>query len=93
MPAQTALRDEWRQEFPHLAAFADAVPQSRVWQFPPGFGPFLRSFNRGMAQLFAAEVEAADFLAGIAAVGENRSWPLPAISDGLPAMTANANPI
>ncbi len=70
MPAQTALRDEWRQEFPHLVAFADAVPQSRVWQFSPGFGPFLRSFNRGMAQLFTAEVEAADFLEELQQLGE-----------------------
>ena len=70
MPAQNALRDQWRQNFPHLAAFADAVPQSAVWQFPPGFEPFLLNFNRGMAQLFAAETEAADFLAELQQLGE-----------------------
>ena len=70
MPAQTALRAEWRQDFPQLAAFADAVPQSRVWQFPPGFETFLNSFNRGMVQLFAAEVEAADLLVQLQQMGE-----------------------
>ena len=70
MPAQSTLRAEWRKEFPHLAAFADAVPQSSVWKLPPGFGPFLHSFNRGMAQLFAAEVEAADLLEELQQMGE-----------------------
>lgn len=70
MPALTAVRNEWRHDFPHLAAFADAVPQSRVWQFPPGFEPFLRSFNRGMVQLFAAEIDAADLVAELQQMGE-----------------------
>ncbi len=70
MPAGNALRDEWRREFPHLAAFADGVPGAWVWQFPPGLGPFLRSFNRGMVQLFAAEIEAGAFLAEMQQMGE-----------------------
>ncbi|MDE0432315.1 MAG: extracellular solute-binding protein [Caldilineaceae bacterium] len=70
MPAGNALRDQWRKEFPHLAAFAAAVPGAHVWQFPSGFGPFLRSFNRGMVQLFAAEIEAASFLAEMQQTGE-----------------------
>ncbi len=70
MPAQTALRKEWQQDFPHLAAFAEAVPQARVWQLPVGFDLFLRSFNRGMVQLFAAEIEAANLLAEMQRVGE-----------------------
>jgi len=70
MPAENALRDQWGKEFPHLAAFAAAVPGAQVWQFPPGLGPFLRSFNRGMVQLFAAEIEAASFLAEMQQMGE-----------------------
>lgn len=70
MPAANAMREAWRKEFPHLAAFADGVPGARVWQFPPGFGPFLRSFNRGMVQLFAAEIEAGTFLAEMQQMGE-----------------------
>lgn len=70
MPAQTTLRDEWQQTFPHLAAFAEALPQARIWQLPLGFDRFLRSFNRGMVQLFAADIEAADLLAEMQRVGE-----------------------
>ena len=70
MPARTSLRDAWKERFPQLAAFADAVPTARVWQLPPGFETFLHSFNRGMAQLFAAQVEAADFLAELQELGE-----------------------
>ncbi len=70
MPAQASLRDSWTETFPHLAAFADAVPAARVWQFPPGFAPFLHGFNRGMVHLFAAQVEAEDFLADMQELGE-----------------------
>ncbi len=70
MPAENALRAEWRKEYPHLVAFADGVSGASVWQFPPGFGPFLRSFNRGMAQLFAAEIEAGSFLSEMQQIGE-----------------------
>ena len=70
MPARTSLRDAWKERFPHLAAFADAVGAAKVWQLPPGFESFLHSFNRGMAQLFAAQVEAADFLAELQELGE-----------------------
>lgn len=70
MPAANELRAEWREEHPHLAAFAEGVTGARVWQFPPGFGPFLRSFNRGMIQLFAAEIEAGSFLAEMQQIGD-----------------------
>ena len=70
MPAQDGLRDDWKRSFPHLTPFADAVPTARVWQMPPGFDTFLNSFNRGMAQLFAANVEAADFFAELHDLGE-----------------------
>lgn len=71
MPAQTALRDAWKQDFPQLAAFADAVPSARVWQLPVGFEDFLHSFNRRMVQLFAAQVEGADFLAEMQQLGDS----------------------
>lgn len=70
MPARTALLEEWRRQNPNLAAFADAVPAATVWRFPPGFSPFVRSFNRNMVQLFAAEIEAADLLAELQQQGE-----------------------
>ena len=70
MPALNGLRDDWKMSFPLLAPFADAVPSARVWQLPPGFDTFLYSFNRGMVQLFAANVEAADFLAELQELGE-----------------------
>ncbi len=70
MPAADAPRAEWRAEYPRLAAFADGVPGAQVWQFPPGFGPFLRSFNRGMVQLLAAEIEIDTFLAEMQQIGE-----------------------
>ncbi len=70
MPAQSSVRDVWTENFPHLAAFANAVPAARVWQFPPGFAPFLPGFNRGMVHLFAAQVESEDFLADMQELGE-----------------------
>ena len=70
MPAQSSLRDVWTENFPHLAAFSNAVPAATVWQFPPGFAPFLPGFNRGMVHLFAAQVEAEDFLADMQELGE-----------------------
>ena len=86
MPAQTSLRDAWKERFPQLAAFADAVPTARVWQLPPGFETFLHSFNRGMGQLFAAQVEASDFLAELQELGETL---LAAVADqGHPSSSA-----
>ncbi|MYJ77475.1 MAG: extracellular solute-binding protein [Caldilineaceae bacterium SB0670_bin_27] len=70
MPALNELREEWERKFPHLAPFAGAVPTAIVWQLPPGFDIFLQSFNRGMVQLFAAHVEAADFFAELNELGE-----------------------
>ena len=70
IPALSALRDDWIRSFPHLAPFADAVPGAAVWQFPPGFNTFLNSFNRGLVQLFAANIEAADFFAELQELGE-----------------------
>lgn len=70
MPAPDRLREEWKRKFPRLAPFADAVPTAAVWQLPPGFDTFLHSFNRGMVQLFAANIEAADFFAELQELGE-----------------------
>ena len=70
MPALNGMREEWKRKFPRLSPFADAVPTAAVWQLPPGFDTFLRSFNRGMVQLFAANVEAADFFAELQELGE-----------------------
>lgn len=70
MPALNVMREKWKRKFPHLAPFADAVPTAAVWQLPPGFDIFLHSFNRGMVQLFAAHVEAADFFAELNELGE-----------------------
>ena len=70
MPALNELRDDWKEDFPHLTPFADAVPTARVWQLPTGFDTFLNSFNRGMVQLFAAHVEAPDFFAELQVLGE-----------------------
>ncbi|RME50213.1 MAG: extracellular solute-binding protein, partial [Caldilineae bacterium] len=71
MPPQPGLMDSWKEAFPHLAAFADAVDEARVWQFPPGFEAFLHSFNRGMAELLAANIEAEDLLAEMQGVAED----------------------
>ena len=71
MPAATAQRNKWRESFPHLTAFADAVPTAWVWQLPPGFDAFVRTFNRGMVQLFAAQIEASDFLTEMQELGES----------------------
>ncbi len=71
MPAITAQRDEWREKFPLLAPFADSVNTAWVWQLPPGFETLVNSFNRGMVQLFAAQIEASDFLAEMQALGES----------------------
>ena len=70
MPALNELRYDWKESFPHLAPFADAVPTAKVWQYPPGFDTFLNSFNRGMVQLFAAHAEAPDFFAELQELGE-----------------------
>ena len=70
MPALNELRDDWIGSFPRLAPFAGAVPTAVVWQFPPGFDTLLSSFNRGMVQLFAANIEATDFFAELQELGE-----------------------
>ncbi len=71
MPALTAQRDEWRENFPLLAPFADSVTTAWVWQLPSGFETLVHSFNRGMVQLFAAQIEASDFLVEMQALGES----------------------
>ena len=70
MPAFNGMREEWKRKFPRLTPFADAVPTAAVWQLPPGFDTLLHGFNRGMVQLFAANVEAADFFAELQELGE-----------------------
>ncbi len=62
MPTRISLRDGWLADFPALAPFLTGLDAARVWQFPPGYATFLESFNRGMLQLLAADIEAADFL-------------------------------
>ena len=91
MPARNELREEWKRNFPALIPFADAVPTARVWQFPPGFDTFLNSFNRGMAQLFAAHVEAADFFAELQELGETLMKSA-AESDPAPDTTPTSRP-
>ena len=71
MPALTAQRDEWREDFPLLAPLADSVTTAWVWQLPPGSETLVHSFNRGMVQLFAAQIETSDFLAEMQALGES----------------------
>jgi len=62
MPPLRSLRDEWLTAFPALAPFLTGLDEAQVWQLPPGYGPFLESFNRGMLTLLAADIETADFL-------------------------------
>jgi multiple sugar transport system substrate-binding protein len=69
MPARFSLRERWLAEFPTLAPFMDGVNDASVWQFPPGFAPFLRTFNRNLIELYAAKIEAADLLAEMQSVG------------------------
>lgn len=69
MPTRFSLRERWLAEFPALAPFLDGVTEASVWQLPPGFGPFLRTFNRNMVELYAANIEAADLLAEMQRVG------------------------
>ena len=70
MPASSALLAGWRKRFPHLAPFADAVPGAWVWQFSPGFLPFVDRFNRGMAQLLAANIEAGELVDELQQLGQ-----------------------
>jgi multiple sugar transport system substrate-binding protein len=69
MPARFSLRENWLAQFPTLAPFLGGLNDARIWQFPPGFSPFLRTFNRNMIELYAANIEAADLLAEMQRVG------------------------
>lgn len=69
MPTRYSLREEWLTQFPALAPFLDGINAAQVWQFPPGFSPFLRAFNRNMVELYRANIEAADLLAEMQRVG------------------------
>ncbi len=70
MPTRISLRDEWLAAFPALAPFLAGLENARVWQLPPGYTPFLESFNRGMIQLLTADIEAGDFLEQMQTIGE-----------------------
>ncbi|MBX2999672.1 MAG: extracellular solute-binding protein [Caldilineaceae bacterium] len=69
MPSRISLADGWLDQFPVLSPFMDGLNEARVWQFPPGFAPFLRTFNRNMIELYAANIEAADLLGEMQRVG------------------------
>jgi multiple sugar transport system substrate-binding protein len=69
MPSRFSLADRWLDQFPTLAPFMDGLNEARVWQFPPGFAPFLRTFNRNLVELYAANIEAADLLGEMQRVG------------------------
>ncbi len=70
MPTRLSLRDEWLAAFPALAPFLTGLDEARVWQFPPGYGRFLESFNRSILTLLAAEMEAEDFLEQMQRIAE-----------------------
>jgi multiple sugar transport system substrate-binding protein len=70
MPSRISLWAAWLDEFPTLSPFLDGLAEARVWQFPPGFEPLLRTFNRSMAQLFAATIQAEDLLAEVQRTGQ-----------------------
>lgn len=69
MPSRFSLANRWLDQFPTLAPFMDGLNEARVWQFPPGFAPFLRTFNRNLVELYAANIEAADLLSEMQRVG------------------------
>jgi multiple sugar transport system substrate-binding protein len=69
MPSRFSLADRWLDQFPTLAPFMDGLNEARVWQFPAGFAPFLRTFNRNLIELYEANIEAADLLSEMQRVG------------------------
>lgn len=69
MPARISLRASWLEEFPALSPFMDGLNDARVWQFPDGFDTFLRTFNRSLLNLYAADIEAAEFLDNMQRLG------------------------
>ncbi len=69
MPTRLSLRAVWIDQFPALSPFLDALPDARVWQLPPGFDAFLRTFNRSMLTLYSADIEAADLLDNMQRLG------------------------
>lgn len=70
MPTRLSLREAWLTAFPEMQPFMEAVDTAIVWQLPPGSETFLRTFNRRMVDLFAADIEAADLLQEVQQVGE-----------------------
>lgn len=78
MPTRFSLRQLWLSQFPDLAPFMDGIDEAFIWQLPPGFELFLRSFNRKMVELFAADIDAADLRAEMQRLGEGLLNRLPA---------------
>lgn len=65
MPSRLSLADAWRAEFPELSPFLEGLDVAVVWQLPPGMETIVPVFNRGMLQLFDAEIEPEDLLAAV----------------------------
>lgn len=70
MPTRLSLREEWLEQFPHLAPFLTGLDAARVWQLPPGGSRLLENFNRSMLTLLAAEIESDEFLEQMQRIGE-----------------------
>ncbi len=70
MPPRLSLRQAWLAAFPSLAPFMDAVDTATVWQLPANSDALLRTFNRRMLDLFAADIEPADLLREVQQVGQ-----------------------
>lgn len=69
MPTRISLRAGWLEQFPALSPFMDGLSDARIWQLPAGFDAFLRTFNRNLLNLYAADIEAADFLDNMQRLG------------------------
>jgi multiple sugar transport system substrate-binding protein len=70
MPTRFSLRELWLREYSALASFMNGIDDAHIWQLPPGFDTFLRTFNRNMVELFAADIEATDLRFEMQRVGE-----------------------
>ncbi len=70
LPPEQTAQARWAAAYPELAPFVQELEHAWVWQFPPGFDPVVRAFNRGMQELFVAAIEPADLLAEVQRIGE-----------------------
>ncbi len=70
IPPDRASQARWATAYPELAPFVQELEHAQIWQFPPGFDPVVRAFNRGMQELFVAAIEPADLLGEVQRIGE-----------------------